>query len=113
MSEAASRAAVEAAAAEWNNAVLVCRKENRHEWRPAIVTHDRFGYTIVERCARRCGCRRTYDMDPRGYISKPKILYPTEGYLLKGLGRVDADGRAALRLAWVATLTIVKEVTDE
>jgi hypothetical protein len=119
MSDYASRQDVEEAAADWTAAVLQCRLHNRHNWEPMMVTHDRYGYTVSERCSRtisnrvsRCGCTRTFDMDARGYISKPHISYPQEGYLLKGLGRVDADGRAALRLVWVTGMNVT-EVAEE
>lgn len=110
MAEWATRADVEEAAANWSEAVITCRLR-KHKWNPLTATHDRYGWSVRERCSRRCGCEQTYDIDNRGYASKPKIVYPKDTeYLLKGKGRVTADGQAALRLLWVKGLKMLKEV---
>lgn len=110
----ATREQVEEAAAEWEDAVIMCRASG-HSWQPSTVTHDRHGYTITQACLRpgriRCGCTRTRNMTERGYYTKWKPYYPP-GYLLVGMGRIDGEGRAALALASIRHLSVV-EVEDE
>lgn len=101
----ASRKDVEAAIKEWTAAVLACRLRG-HRWpdeakkiQAEVVPG---GYNLTEWCERQCGVHRWYFMNRRGLVpERPHPIYPSEGYLLKGMGRVDADGMAAIRLAVV------------
>lgn len=111
--------AVESAATEWTNAQVMCRA-NGHAWRPQTVTHYPGVYVIRQRCSRNCGCYRECEMNDQGYLtSRWKMIYPQRGrYLLvdehgKSIGRVDAEGRARIRLASLRNVTIVEGVFDD
>jgi hypothetical protein len=110
----ATPAAIEQAMQTWNAATIECRT-NRQIWRPFGVRHLRRAriYVVTQQCGRGCGVRRRGDMDEDGYMMTGwHTLYPPEGYLLKGLGRVGRDGMAVLRLANIGGLEI-EEVTDQ
>lgn len=110
--EYASRSAVEDAAYDWNDGQIVCRANNLHAWKPFTARRGRGYILLTQRCTR-CFNRRTAEMDEQGYlITRWKIEY-REGYLLKGLGRVGPDGRAALRLATLRGLTITDMEEDD
>lgn len=108
---------VEAAAAEWTDAQIQCRT-NGHAWRPHTVIRRPRLYSILQRCSRNCGCYREADMDDGGYLVRGwRMKYVKPEYLLhdadgKGVGRVDQDGRARLRLAGLRNVTIIEEADD-
>ena len=104
---------VERAMQTWNPATIECRT-NRHFWRPYSARHLRRAriYEVEQQCGRGCGVRRRGDMTEDGYlVSGWHPIYPPEGYLLKGLGRVGVDGMAVLRLANISGLEV--EEVDE
>jgi hypothetical protein len=71
----------------------------RHAWGPYDVETlpRRSGYVQTLRCER-CGALRWYTLDRRGDVtSRGGRRYP-DGYLLRGIGRLDEDDRARLRL---------------
>lgn len=103
--EYASRRDVEAAIREWTDAVLACRLRG-HRWpdKAGNIPAEKVpgGWNLTEWCERKCGVHRWYYMNTRGLVpERMHTVYPTEGYLLKGLGRVNADGMAAIRLSVV------------
>lgn len=84
-------------AQQLTDGALNCREHRRHDWRPAQVTRQDYGYRRVEACDD-CGSSRWQEMDSRGYLIKGGVNY-SEGYLNpKGTGRVTVDGIAAYRL---------------
>lgn len=109
MTEYAEPERIEDAALAWSNAVLTCRL-NGHAWRASTVVHNNRGYTIRQRCTRRCGCEREMLMDGNGYVVKPwQLHYPSEGYLLeKHTGRVSQDGKARMRIVSLRHLSVIE-----
>lgn len=107
----ASRERIEELAADWKQAWVECRSYG-HNWVAATVTHRRGSYTIIQRCARRCGATRAQDITEDGYPTTGwAITYPP-GYLLpKDTGRVGPDGRAALRLVSITSQHVTEEPT--
>lgn len=93
-------------AAGWTQAVLNCRSYG-HAWMPSTVIRSGSGFTIRQRCSRRCGSERETVMDSRGYTHGWRMTY-REGYLMKHLGRVDQEGRAIIRLASIRNMTILE-----
>lgn len=49
----------------------------------------------------RCEARRIQVLNKQGYLIHSHYNYP-DGYAMKGVGRLDADGRAILRITSVA-----------
>lgn len=107
--EWASRHSVEEAMHQWNDEQVACRTYG-HRWQGHTVTHTPGVYTVTQRCSR-CKNRRWQEMDERGYpLTRWHAIYQN-GYLLKDVGRVGVEGRAALRLATVLKMKVV-EVDD-
>lgn len=113
----AARAAVEAAIQDWTDAVLACRLRG-HPWpigKAVRGVPTAGGWVCTEWCPRKCGVHRWYFMNHSGFVpDRPHLVYPkdTDGvelYLMKGLGRVDASGMAAIRLAALRNMTVVEE----
>lgn len=99
---------VEEAAHAWSNAILMCRLYG-HAWKPSTVTRNNRGYTVRQRCTRRCGCEREMLMDSRGYVVKRWALHYTDGYLLdKHTGRIGPDGKAVMRIVSLRHLTVIE-----
>ena len=105
MTAYAQRRAVEKAAEKWGDNVIECRSYG-HAWTPYSVAQHKGGYAIAQVCSRGCGCGRVRWMDKRGYPDRWRMTYPGD-YLLKGLGRIDRAGRAALALASIRNATIL------
>ena len=119
MTHWADPSSVEAAAAGWTDAQVTCRA-NGHAWRPQTVTHYPGVYVIRQRCSRNCGCYREGEMNDNGYFTaKWKMIYPVRNnYLLqddqgKSIGRVDAEGRARIRLASIRHVTVIEGTLNE
>lgn len=105
---AATVGEVQAAATHWSDAVLRCRlrghsweqEPNGHEfihWRKSDYWHVKFF------CEHGCHVRKWEEWDSRGMVTAKGMIYPRdkEGrptYLLEDVGRMDAEGRGALRL---------------
>ena len=107
----ASRDAVEAAAAEWSDAVVQCRIYG-HNWRPLTVFLRARVYTVRQRC-NRCRNEREQTMDSQGYTLGGWRMTYRDGYLMPAKsGRVDGNGRAALRITSLRALNVV-EVEEE
>ena len=95
----------------WSDGVIECRAEFQHQWRRLTVAHRPGFFTIRQRCTR-CRNERERDINERGYVvSKWRRTY-RPGYLLAGLGRLDEDHRATLRIASLRNANIV-DVVDE
>jgi len=96
---------------EWSDGVIECRAEFQHQWRRSTVAHRPGIFTIRQRCPR-CRNERERDINEQGYVlSKWRRTY-RPGYLLTGLGRLDEDDRAALRITSLRNANII-EVTDD
>ena len=96
---------------QWSDGVIECRAEFQHVWRRLTVAHRPGVFTVRQRCTR-CRNERERDLNERGYVvSKWRRTY-RPGYLLSGLGRLDDDHRATLRLAWLKSANII-EVSDD
>jgi hypothetical protein len=88
---------IEEAIEEMSDTSLRCR-DFRHSWAAFTVTPQSYGYERSLRC-RDCKSLRNETLNRRGSrVGDPKYVY-SEGYLIKGLGRLTADDRDALRLA--------------
>lgn len=97
---------VEAMSEQWQDAIVQCRIYG-HAWRPLTVRRHGLGFVVTQSC-HRCRNMREQNMDSRGYGTPWKMRYE-DGYLLTGLGRIDQEGRAVLRLAAIRHLTIIEE----
>lgn len=91
-------------AEEWSDRTLACRTYG-HGWASGSVVRAGEGFVVMQRCPR-CENRRTQEMDSRGYATPWRYLY-ADGYLTKGLGRIDNHGRAVLRIANLRHLTVL------
>lgn len=88
---------IEDAIEEMSDVSLQCR-DYRHSWAAFTVTPQSYGFERTLRC-RDCKSLREETLNRRGSrVGDPKYIY-SEGYLIKGLGRLTADDRDALRLA--------------
>jgi hypothetical protein len=76
---------------------LQCR-DFSHSWRPltAAWLPDRRVFETKLRCAR-CKTRRVRHIGPAGQLVSSHYEYP-EGYVIKGMGRLDGAARDQLRL---------------
>lgn len=95
------------AAADWSDQILECRTYG-HKWRPATAayTKDRKAIATTQVCL--CMTERHSTLDARtGWVMAIHYEYP-DGYVLKGLGRIDGDAKGALRLATVQRVYGVK-----
>ena len=78
---------------------LECR-ELGHLWRPwTAISNPDGGFDRTLRCTR-CTCKRIQVLSGRGVVLRNYYEHP-EGYLHKGMGRIEGDARGALRLASV------------
>lgn len=77
---------------------LHCR-DYGHAWRPfnARYLPDEQAYEQVLRCTR-CRAQRFRVLDSRGTVLSSHYAYK-RGYLVKGMGRLSAAERGAIRLA--------------
>lgn len=76
---------------------LACRDVG-HAWRSRKVIRRRWGFERVMVC-RDCHAERREDLDRMARRVKAYAVQYPDGYLLpKGSGRLDADGKAAMRL---------------
>ncbi len=99
---------VEAAVESWSFSQVDCRLYG-HNWRSLSVIHHKGGdYTVSQRCVR-CRNTRQQMVDYKGYPLGTWSIQYREGYLLKDLGRVGADGKAYLRLTSILNLPITEE----
>lgn len=94
----------------WSHRQVECRAYG-HNWRSLTVFHRPGVYTITHRC-QRCRNERQREIDEQGGVLNSWRFTYRAGYLLEGLGRLGADGKALLRLSNLAEQTIV-EVRDE
>lgn len=95
----------------WTPGMLECRADKQHLWKRLTVAHRPGIYTIKQRCTR-CRNVRQRDINDRGYVLTQWRRAYVDGYLLKGLGRIDQDEQATLRLASLENATVI-EVDDE
>jgi hypothetical protein len=77
---------------------LACR-DFGHAWRPHDVKIDRRQHEIhrIFYCLHECGTQRTQVLSSDGYIVRNFYTYP-DGYVLQGLGRLNASDRARIRV---------------
>jgi len=102
---------LEDAMQRWTNGVLECRAEGQHPWRRLSVAHRPGILTVFQRCPR-CRNERQRDYNEHGYpLTRWRRAY-REGYLIRGLGRLDHDDKAALMIASLSAIEWV-EVEDE
>lgn len=77
---------------------LMCR-DFGHSWRPHHVEHvPQRGAYIEQLACQRCRTIRTRLIDNRGFQLSSSYKY-ADNYLIHGLGRLDEDDRATLRLS--------------
>jgi hypothetical protein len=77
---------------------LACR-DYGHAWRAYDVRIDK-KYKEIHRvfsCLHDCGTQRTQVLSGNGHILRSFYTYP-EGYVLAGIGRLNVDDRAAIRV---------------
>lgn len=95
-------------AQEMDDKYLLCR-DMGHTWQPFTASFDTSMscYLRVLRC-RRCRTERHQSLSMRGAIIGSNYVYP-EGYVApQGTGRIDSDGRSALRL-----VSVLRNVENE
>jgi hypothetical protein len=96
---------------QWSDGVIECRADTQHQWRRLTVAHRPGFFTIRQRCAR-CRNERERDINEQGYVlTKWRRTY-RPGYLLSGVGRLDEDHRATLRIASLRNANVVEVVDD-
>jgi hypothetical protein len=89
---------VEHAIAGMPDSHLMCR-DFGHSWRPHHVEHvPQRGEYIEQLVCARCRTIRTRLVSPTGHQLANSYKYP-DNYLIQGLGRLDEDDRATLRLS--------------
>jgi hypothetical protein len=99
------------AMSRWTAGVLECRAEGYHPWRRLSVAHRPGVLTVFQRCPR-CRNERERDINEQGYpLTKWRRSY-REGFLLRGLGRLDHDDKAHLMIASLQQMEWI-EVDDE
>jgi hypothetical protein len=89
---------VEKMAGNLSDNFLHCR-DFGHNWKMADVRREGRGFTRRMYCPS-CKLDKFQTLDSRGVVVDQKMRYP-EGYLIQGMGRVNGDGKAVLRLASV------------
>src|ERR1700750_2082826 len=100
------------AIARWTAGILECRAEGGHQWKRLSVAHRPGVLTVHQRCNRCRATERERDYNEHGYpISKLKRDYRKD-FLLRGLGRLDADDKARLMITVLNTIKWI-EVQDD
>lgn len=79
---------------------LVCR-DFAHSWTSWYAKRTEDGFERGLRCTN-CDTRKVQKLDTLGYIAASRYEYP-DGYVLKGVGRVNAEFKACVRLASLYT----------
>lgn len=91
--------AVAAWSEDLGDAFLTCR-DFGHTWKAFRAYAEGGGYVRILKCPR-CKTEREQTLDRRGMVIASHYIYP-EGYQApKGSGRMDSEGRGALRLVSV------------
>lgn len=81
---------------------IECRRFG-HAWTSETVAKRNRLFEVTIRCLR-CRSTATEFLDSRGYRDGKRQIHYVEGYLAKGLGRVNAEVRAVVRLEAVARM---------
>ena len=94
-----------------SDAFIQCR-DMGHTWRPYTARYDdeMNAYTRVLRCGR-CHTRRVQSISLNGAILTGGYVYPDGYQAPPGQGRIDGDGRGALRLE--STLRLVNKLSQK
>lgn len=94
---------MDSAIAQMSDNQIMCR-ELRHAWKPWTVHTDTKAklYEVKLRCTK-CKTVRVREIGFHGQLIGNRYEYP-DGYLVKGLGRLDDNDRARLRLESVFRL---------
>lgn len=111
MAEEQEPVTLDQAVERWTDGMLECRADKQHLWRRLTVAHRPGVYSIKQRCTR-CRNVRERDINDHGYVLTNWRRVYVDGYLLKGLGRIDADEQAHLRIASLHNASVV-EVDDD
>ncbi len=108
----ADPAKVRLAIAQMEEDFIHCRA-NGHAWSRTKRWVNRLpgGYFDQVIACDYCEGEKKQRINRRGQILRESRVYP-EGYLLKGLGRVDLGGKAIFRLASLNAVAIDAEVED-
>lgn len=77
----------------------ICR-DSGHHWEPTTAKRQKDGTISRVLTCSTCGADRNQTLDRDGYIIGSNYVYRT-GYLLPGMGRLNAAHRAVFRLASV------------
>lgn len=93
---------------------LLCRSRimGGHDWRSFDVAVTRYEYRVETECSQ-CGTHRVQIFDKQGYIKPDRSFYrypeqmdtEAQPYLMKGLGRLNTDDRARLRVLSIKQIT--------
>lgn len=94
----------------WSPGQVECRAEDQHLWRRLTVAHRPGIYTIRQRCTR-CRNIRERDINESGYVLTAWRRTYGPGFLLRGLGRLNQDDKARLRIESLTHASVV-EVVD-
>ena len=102
------------AVAAWSedlpDSYLMCR-DIGHTWRPYTArVNPQGGYDRALRCSR-CKTTRTQTLNSRGMPVSSHYTYPDGYQSPAGTGRIDGEGRGALRLA--STLRLIAKDAGE
>jgi len=87
-------------AKRYPDTMLACR-DMGHDWRPIEAAWLQNGNIERVLGCTRCEAKRVQYLDKNGYIVKGGGYNYPDGYQMKGMGRLDTDGRAVLRRASV------------
>ena len=111
MSTFAKTIDVTAAAKDMDLDVLECR-DFGHTWRTRHIERHRDRFERVLVC-QRCATEAVQILSRTGVVLGRRYTY-ADGYLFKGIGRLDANAKGAIRLAIFDTQAdIVSDVKDK
>lgn len=84
---------------------LRCRGKGFHTMGDPIDVEPVEGgcWDVVIKCAK-CDTLRSLLVDSDGDVIASSYVYPEDYPLERGIGRIDAAGRAVFRLAWIMTV---------
>lgn len=87
-------------AKRYDEGFILCRTVTGHSWKPAGASWLQGGNIEQVLACTRCEAQRVQVLDKRGYLVSRHYQYP-DGYAIPGMGHMDQDGRAILRITAV------------
>lgn len=97
-----------AMSADLDDTFIRCRAYG-HRWEDYSVRVVRKTFEVTQACA--CGTLRSQVLDSAGYTQAGWKYEHPEGFLLKGLGQLGGEGRAAFRLRSLSSRAKVTQMT--